>query len=395
MLDLAPEDEFQIKRLTNSIRTMQEFDLPPVLDDLPFIQSTIRGIKMARYLKFLYLLYQWRNDTNRTFAKKLNNAFLRESFELLYDDQEVNMVVMTMPLASFDKKSAGYPIGGSMQFAKYLEESYLQLGGKIHYNTPVKKIITENNTAKGLLVRNNVSHYSDAIISAADWNWTIFDALDGKYTDKKILELKELKKLKVFYSVLQFSFGINKDLSDQPHFSRFPLKTPVHCPDGTKHERLEVHVYNYDPTFAPKGKTSVVVSFYTEHADFWIDLRKNNRPKYREAKKEMLETITNLLDERLGGIKDQIEEVDFATPATYLRYTNNWKGSTQGWLPSENLIALSPIKFTLPNLANFYMASHWNQPGGGLPIAISAGRDLTKKICKEQKKKFTTKKTSL
>lgn len=395
MLDLAPEDEFQIKRLTNSIRTMQEFDLPPVLDDLPFIQSTIRGIKMARYLKFLYLLYQWRNDTNRTFAKKLKNPFLRESFELLYDDQEVNMVVMTMPLASFDKKSAGYPIGGSMQFAKYLEESYLKLGGKVHYNTPVKKIITENNTAKGLLVRNNVSHYSDAVISAADWNWTIFDALDGKYTDKKILELKELKKLKVFYSVLQFSFGINKDLSDQPHFSRFPLKTPIHCPDGTKYERLEVHVYNYDPTFAPQGKTAVVVSFYTEHADFWIDLRKNNRPKYREAKKEMLETITNLLDERLGGIKDQIEEVDFATPATYLRYTNNWKGSTQGWLPSENLIALSPVKFTLPNLANFYMASHWNQPGGGLPIAISAGRDLTKKICKEQKKKFTTKKTSL
>jgi phytoene dehydrogenase-like protein len=137
-----------------------------------------------------------------------------------------------------------------------------------------------------------------------------------------------------------------------------------------------------------------VVSFYTEHADFWIDLRKNDRPKYREAKKQMLETITNLLDERLGGIKDKIEEVDFATPATYLRYTNNWKGSTQGWLPSENLIALSPVKFTLPNLTNFYMASHWNQPGGGLPIAISAGRDLTKKICKEQKKKFTISKAT-
>jgi hypothetical protein len=40
------------------------------------------------------------------------------------------------------------------------------------------------------------------------------------------------------------------------------------------------------------------------------------------------------------------------------------------------------------------MASHWNQPGGGLPIAISAGRDLTKKICKEQKKKFTISKAT-
>ncbi len=394
MLDLAPEDEFQIKRLTNSIRVMQEFDLPPVMDDLPFIQSTIRGIKMARYLKFLYVLFQWRNDTNRTFAQKLKNPFLRESFELLYDDQDVNMVVMTMPLASFDKKSAGYPIGGSLQFAKYLEEAYIKLGGKIHYNTPVKKVIVENDTAKGLLVRNNVTHYSDAIISAADWNWTIFEALEGQYTDKKILELKELKKLKVFYSVLQFSFGINKDLSDQPHFSRFPLSTPILSPDGTQYERLEVHIYNYDPTLAPKGKTSVVVSFYTEKADYWIDLRKNDRPKYREAKKQMLGTITEILDKRLGGIKEFIEETDFATPATYLRYTNNWKGSTQGWLPGENLIALSPVKFTLPKLKNFYMGSHWNQPGGGLPIAISTGRDLTKKICKAQNKKFVSKKTN-
>jgi len=193
----------------------------------------------------------------------------------------------------------------------------------------------------------------------------------------------------VFYSVLQFSFGINKDLSKFPHFSRFPIDVPIHSPDGTVYNRLEVHIYSYDSTFAPKGKTSVVSSFYTDKADFWIDLRKNNRPAYREAKKQMLDRIVDELDKRLGGIKDKIEVMDFATPATYLRYTNNWKGSTQGWLPGENLIALTPVKFTLPNLENFYMASHWNQPGGGLPIAINVARDLTKLLCKKTGKKFS------
>ena len=45
-------------------------------------------------------------------------------FEMLYDGEEVNMMVLTMPLSVFDKKSAGYPIGGSLEFAKKIEETY-------------------------------------------------------------------------------------------------------------------------------------------------------------------------------------------------------------------------------------------------------------------------------
>ncbi|MBK7342109.1 MAG: hypothetical protein IPJ06_02685 [Saprospiraceae bacterium] len=100
------------------------------------------------------------------------------------------MMVLTMPLSIFDKKSAGYPIGGSMAFAKRIEQSYLKLGGTMHYNTPVIKVITEEGVAKGLLVRNKISHYSDLTISAADWKFTVFDALDGKFVNQKGIDLK-------------------------------------------------------------------------------------------------------------------------------------------------------------------------------------------------------------
>ncbi|OFY84014.1 MAG: hypothetical protein A3F72_18510 [Bacteroidetes bacterium RIFCSPLOWO2_12_FULL_35_15] len=390
LIDLAPDDTKAIMNFIKPMRIMQKFDLPPILDDLPFFQSMIRGIKMIRYVEFLYWFLKIKNETNFTYAKRFKNPFLKESFELLYDGEEVNMMVLTMPLSVFDKKSAGYPIGGSLTFAKKIEESYLSLGGKIHYNTPVKKIITEEGIAKGVLVRNDVKHFSDITLSAADWNYTVFDALDGKFLDQEILDLKALKKLEVFYSVMQFSFGIAKEFKDFPHYSRIPLEEKLVSPDGTIYERLEVHVYNYDPTKAPEGKTSVTVSFYTTKREFWIDARKHDRPKYREAKKEFLEKIIDLLDKRLGGIKDKIEVIDVATPATFLRYTNNWKGSTQGWLPGKNLLAKSPVGFKLPGLKNFYYSSHWNQPGGGLPIAIKTGRDVTKLICKENKVKFNT-----
>jgi phytoene dehydrogenase-like protein len=392
MTDLSPADEKVIREFIKPMRVMQQFDLPPIMDDLPPLQSLVRGIKMSRYLYFFYWFMRLKNQTNMTFAKKFKDPFLRESFELLYDGYEVNLVVMMMPLSIFDKKSAGYPIGGSLAFARRLEETYLKLGGKIHYKTPVHKILTdEHDNATGVLVRHGVEHKADITISAADWHYTVFEALEGRYADQKMIDLKNAKSMEVYYSVVQLSFGIAKDLSHLPHFSRFPLPRPVLSPDGNSYDRMEVHLYHYDPTMAPAGKTAVVVSFYTLNRDFWIDMRHTDRKAYRAAKAALLEQVIPLLDERLGGIKDLIEEVDIATPATLQRYTNSWKGSAQGWLPGKNILAPSPVGFTLPKLKNFYLSSHWNQPGGGLPIAIKTGRDIAAMISKKINGKFKTK----
>ena len=383
MLDLAPEDEQTIKDFIHPMRVMQQFDLPPIMDDLPFWQSMKRGVGMSRYLYFFYWFLRLQKQTNMTFARRFKNPFLRESFELLYDGEEVGLIVLMMPLSVFDLKSAGYPIGGSLKFAERFEQRYLELGGEIHYRTPVHKIVTEEGKATAVVVRHQVTHRSDITISAADWHYTLFEALEGKYADDKAIAHRDLKGLEVFYSVVQFSFGIARDLSHMPHFFRFPLHTPVVSPDGTSYERLEVHIYNYDPTLTPEGKTAVVVSFYTKNREFWIDLRRTDRKRYKAAKDAFVAQIQPLLDRKLGGIADAIEVVDVATPATFNRYTGSWKGSTQGWLPGPNVLAASPVGFTLPGLKNFYYSSHWNQPGGGLPVAVKTGRDIAMLIAKK------------
>jgi phytoene dehydrogenase-like protein len=40
-------------------------------------------------------------------------------------------------------KNAGFPLGGSLQFAKKIADRYLELGGKIHYESQVEKILVE------------------------------------------------------------------------------------------------------------------------------------------------------------------------------------------------------------------------------------------------------------
>jgi len=184
------------------------------------------------------------------------------------------------------------------------------------------------------------------------------------------------------------SLGIKRSFEGEPHFLRFPVDRDLVSPDGTLYSRLEAHVYNYDPTLAPKGKTVVSVSFYTQKADYWINLRKRNRLLYNESKMEFAGKVIDLMEKRFGKIKEFVEEVDVATPATLFRYTSNWKGSAQGWLPGENLIAQSLVKPTLPGLKNFYYAGHWSIPGGGLPVALKSARDVAQIICHDTGKRF-------
>ena len=392
LIDLAPEDEQEIRAFMKPMRIIQKFEVPPIMDELPLIPSIIRGIKMARYAEFLFWFLKLMGQTNYTFAKKLKNPFLKESFEMLYDGEEVNLLVIYFPMASFDKKSAGYPLGGSLKFAERFEKRYLELGGQIHYHTPVHKILTENGVAKALEVRHGKIHPSDLTISCADWHLTAFELLEGKFVNQAMLDLKEGRSLEVFFSVMQVSFGINKDLSHLPHLTRYPLQQPIVSPDGTTYDRMEVHIYNYDPAMAPAGKSSVIVSFYTKERDFWIDHRKHNRAEYRSIKAEFAEQVLEQLDQRLGGIRHHVEVTDVATPATILRYTGNWKGSAQGLMAGKNFLAPVPVKSKFPGLKNFYYASHWNRPSGGLPVAIMTGRQIAQMICKEDGRKFTVSK---
>ena len=388
MCDIAPEDMKHIQKFINSIRRIQQFEIPPFIEEVPMLLSFKEKQKYVKYLPLLLFMFRWRKITNFTFAQKFKSPFLKEAFQLIFDGDETPLLILTVPLAHFSIKSAGYPVGGSSVFIKRIEDKYISLGGKIRFNSKVEKIITQNNQATALQLKNGTQVLSDITVSAADWYGTVFNALEGKYVNKTILQLGNQKKLPIYYSVFMVSLGVAKSFEQQTHLFRFPLKEELISPDGTKYPRLEVHTYNYDPSLAPKGKTVIAMSFYTKNTDFWVELRKSDPEKYKSTKQEFASQVIDRLEEKFGDIKANIEEIDIASPATFYRYTNNWKGSVQGWLPGKNLIAIPPIEFELPGLKNYYYCGHWSVPGGGLPIALKSARDVAKIICKRNKVEF-------
>lgn len=388
MCGIAPVDKRPIRKFIRSVRRLQQFEIPPMIEEVPELLSLKEKIKYIKHLPLLIYLFRWRKITNFSYAEKFKSPFLKEAFQLFFDGDDMPLIIMSMPLAYYDTKSAGYPVGGSSVFMKKFEDRYISLGGKIRFNSEVKKIITENNSAKGVELKNGIKVLSDITVSAADWYSTVFNALEGKYVNKTILQLGREEKLPVFYSVFMLSLGIGRTFDNQPHMIRFPIPNELTSPDSTKYQRLELHTYNYDPTLAPKGKTVLTLSLYTKKGDFWIDLRKSQPEEYKKCKEEFANQIIDILEHKLGNIKLNIEEIDIATPATFNRYTGNWKGSVQGWLPGKNLFAIPPVGFELPGLKKFYYCGHWSVPGGGLPIAIKSARDVAKIICKTNKIAF-------
>ncbi|NQV03337.1 MAG: NAD(P)/FAD-dependent oxidoreductase [Bacteroidia bacterium] len=388
LVEHSLEDQPIIDKLIRSMRRMQSFEIPPMIKKVPRLLPLKQKIRYIRYLPLLFFLNKIRKETNYSFARKLKSPFLREAFELLFDGEELPLMIITMPLAYGDLQAAGYPIGGASVFVDKLMEKYLALGGQIQYHSPIRKILVKNHCAVGIQLENGDKVQSDLVLSAADWHFTIFDALDGRYVNNEILKLENQKRLKVYYSLVIISLGIKRSFEGESHFLRFPLDQDLISPDGTTYSRLEARNYNYDPTLAPDGKTVVSVSFYTRNADYWIDLRKSDRSLYNKNKKEFAGEVIEHMEKRFGRIKEFIEEVDVATPATLFRFTNNWKGSAQGWFPGKNLISQSPVEFTLPGLRNFYYAGHWSIPGGGLPVALKSARDVVQIICHDHGQRF-------
>jgi phytoene dehydrogenase-like protein len=157
--------------------------------------------------------------------------------------------------------------------------------------------------------------------------------------------------------------------------------------DVTSHDRIELGVFGADSGLCPAGKTIMLVRMFSRY-EYWANLREQRPADYTEAKENLIREIVGILDRRFPGVAARLEQSDLATPATFQRFTGNWQGSFQGWLPTPGSLGRR-LPRSLPKLSNFYMAGHWLDPGGGIPQAAMSGRYVAQRLCARDGKKFT------
>jgi phytoene dehydrogenase-like protein len=289
-----------------------------------------------------------------------------------------------MLLAFRTRNNTGFVAGGSWDFAMAITDRYKNLGGTLRLNTRVASVSVDNNRATGVLCADGASVPATTVVSCADGHTTIFKMLDGKYVDKNIRYIYD--HCQTFPPILQVSLGIKGVFPEAPHTLNLPVVQPLFVDDRTRHDRIEVETFGAPSGLCPEGTTMMTARMQTNY-EYWMNLKKNDVVRYRAEKKRIVRETIATLEQRFPGLTAQIERSDIATPATFVRYTGNWQGSYEGWLPTPNILGRR-IPYTLPRLKNFYMAGHWVVAGGGLPSAALAGRYVAQMVCAQERKKF-------
>jgi len=385
LLELAPGDAEPIRAFAGELRRFARVGDAMGAGPTGLLDAIWTGVRL---LPHMGALRKYSKMSTREYATRFSDPFLRESLDRLFDLPNFPMLGMLLTLGWMHNQDAGYPIGGSLAFARSIENRYVDLGGEINYRSRVDQILVEDDSAVGVRLSDGTEHHAEVVVSAADGHATIFDMLGGEYVDEKIRRTYE--EWPIFQPIIQVSLGVGVDLSDEPHAIVYELTEPVTIA-GEARERLSVKHYCYDPTLAPPGKSILVVMLESNY-DYWQEIHKDEE-RYDAEKKDIALRVMARLEKRFPPITGQIEVVDVATPMTYERYTGNWQGSMEGWLLTTETIGAAMgrgMEQTLPGLRDFYMAGQWVEPGGGVPAGPISARRLMRRVCKEDGKRFVT-----
>jgi phytoene dehydrogenase-like protein len=378
--ELAPEDSKLIEDYLKAGSSLMGAD---------FFSMNLGGIgSKLKIAPQAYHLIKWGGITLEEYASKFQNEFLQKAFPHIQyniNGSDLPMFPHLLFLAGFKAGDLGWPKYGSLEFSKRIEKSFLESGGEIHYRSPVEKIIVENKQAVGVVLADGSKHQADVVISAADGHSTIYEMLEGKYTNKSIDSYYRSYEEEQSFG-LQIYLGLKRNLSEEPHALVLLLDEPVNL-ELRERDSLYLELFDSSTGLAPEGK-SVIKVVIDGNYGYWKDLHSDG-DKYRQEKEAVYHKVLEVLDTRFPGIKEQVEIFDVTTPVTVERFTHNFHG-WQPWPAKKGAmrIMLRGLSKTLPGLKNFYMVGQWAGAMIGISNAALTGRNIIKELCKKDGKKF-------
>ncbi len=387
MLAISPSDEKQIKAFTKLVFGP---DMMPAASLKP---APIRGLwdrlrVLPAILPVLPVFARYKNKTLQEFAEGFRHPFLRQAVRFFMDSPGWPMPDFpAVAMAGFMRSGvteAGVPLGGSQQVAFHLAEYYQRLGGEIRYGKQVDGLLISGDRVGGVRLSDGSELASDEVVWAADGQTLIYRILQERYIDDRIRHMYE--HWTPVKPIVHVMLGVNRDLSAEPHSILMELEEPVRV-GGRDFPWITLLHHCFDKSMAPQGKSVLEVWFDTEY-EYWEELARD-QGAYRAEKERILREVLDRLERRWPGISGQVEVADVPTPATYVRYTGNWKGSPDGWyINPANMNQQDPLRH-LPGLAGLHMAGQWTAPFTGTVIAALSGRQVIELLCHRDQKAFT------
>ncbi|MBI9050406.1 MAG: NAD(P)/FAD-dependent oxidoreductase [Anaerolineaceae bacterium] len=319
--------------------------------------------------------------------KMVFTSILADFFTLPSDFQGLGIFMLNSEL-SFDKRVPKTLAANTDQLYLYsmhgginkLNQPMISLieskGGKILIESPVEKIVLENNKVTGVQVGGQF-HPADIVLASGDAKQIFFNLIGKENLTDDYVQLIENQTL--MDSVFMVHLGMDMDPSPYVHgavtyyYGTYDLvKSLNEAQNGVYHEGRDgfvVHVPTlHSPEMAPAGKHALTV--YTICPD---TLKEGT---WEERKEEFADKLLTYTEKYIPGLREKTLTRVILTPADFRTLTNAKHHAFGGLAPVMNR---PYIKHQTP-IDGLWFIGQQSESGGGVFNVLPSSYKVARKI---------------
>jgi len=255
-------------------------------------------------------------------------------------------------------------------------------GGEIHTSTPVKQLIIENKSVRGVILSDNTRVYADDVIINADFAYAMTSLVPEGVLKK--YSAPKLEKKKYSCSTFMIYLGVKKQYPLLHHTIYFANDYKANVADIFDTMQLSKDISFYvqnacvtDPTLAPKGKSTLYILVPVPNNFSGI-----NWAREKESFKQyVLDTVIERA--HLSDLREQIEAEKVISP-------DEWEHDYNVYRAAEfNLAHTIPqMLYWRPHnkfeeLDHCYLVGGGTHPGSGLPTIYESARIASNLLSKK------------
>ena len=272
-----------------------------------------------------------------------------------------------------------YPKGGMYQLSIALRKLVEDLGGVVHCNTPVGRILVEGKQVRGVELADGTRVEADIVVSNADLAYTYQKLLQRherpKFSDRRLNGLKQASSALLFY------WGVKDPLDGLLHhnvvFSRdFRQNLDQIFYQGKLPTDPAFYLYiptKTDPDLAPKGRNVCYVLVPVPNLQAKID--------WEKGVEKIREKVLKGIKQRYGlDLRDSIEVESVFTPKDFETKYNLVDGSAfglshyffqSGYFRPHNVVR---------GIKGVYLVGASTYPGSGVPMVTLGAKLVVERI---------------
>lgn len=381
-LELSPGDRRPIQEFCDALSALHDFEIPtgkPL--DLMRFPEKLRHFLAIRKAALVMLRYG--KTSIQGFAERFQHPALRDALRSLLPDHYSASSIL-FGLGAFTKGQSSIPMGGSRALSLRMAERYRSLGGTLHTGKTVERLNIQGRRVVSAQCPQEEQHAGDYFVAACDAHFLYKNLLSGAYDDPAFESRFSDPETYPLASNIYVALGYADAVGDQPRTLSFPI-TPFSI-HGRPIQRLQLTHYSYEPDFAPPGHTvfTCAINQFQEDLDDWMALEPKD---YKEEKHRIADAVRTAVETRFPEMRGKLRVLDVATPNTYQRYCNAYRGAFMAFLPTTSGKELLH-NGRIHGLENLHLSGQWLQPPGGLPVALLTGKDTIQRLCREEGRPF-------